>query len=33
MPLQLDDLAALAPKIREAVGDEKFKRLDHALFD
>lgn len=28
-----DDLAALAPKIREAVGDEKFERLDHALFD
>lgn len=28
-----DDLAALAPKIREAVGDDKFERLDHALFD
>ncbi|RKR67548.1 hypothetical protein C8C94_2043 [Acidovorax sp. 94] len=28
-----EDLAALAPKIREAVGDAKFKRLDEALFD
>ncbi len=28
-----DDLAALAPKIREAVGDDKFERLDQALFD
>lgn len=28
-----DDLAALAPKIREAVGDVKFERLDQALFD
>lgn len=28
-----DDLAALAPKIREAVGDAKFARLDKALFD
>lgn len=28
-----EDLAALAPKIREAVGDAKFKRLDKALFD
>ncbi|HTH10443.1 MAG TPA: hypothetical protein VMA55_12815 [Acidovorax sp.] len=28
-----EDLAALAPKIREAVGDEKFERLDKALFD
>lgn len=28
-----DDLAALAPKIREAVGDVKFVRLDKALFD
>jgi len=28
-----DDLAALAPKIREAVGDTKFDRLDKALFD
>ena len=28
-----EDLAALAPKIREAVGDEKFARLDKALFD
>lgn len=28
-----DDLAALAPKIREAVGDAKFQRLDSALFD
>ncbi|CAN7331950.1 hypothetical protein [Acidovorax sp. Leaf78] len=28
-----DDLAALAPKIREAVGDAKFERLDQALFD
>ena len=28
-----DDLAALAHKIREAVGDDKFERLDHALFD
>ena len=28
-----DDLAALAPKIREAVGDGKFKRLEQALFD
>lgn len=27
-----DDLAALAPKIREAVGDAKFARLDKALF-
>jgi hypothetical protein len=27
------DLAALAPKIREAVGDAKFARLDKALFD
>lgn len=26
------DLAALAPKIREAVGDEKYARLDKALF-
>lgn len=28
-----EDLAALAPKIREAVGDAKFQRLDKALFD
>lgn len=28
-----EDLAALAPKIREAVGDTKFARLDKALFD
>ena len=28
-----EDLAALAPKIREAVGDAKFVRLDKALFD
>ncbi|RYF40202.1 MAG: hypothetical protein EOO27_48040 [Comamonadaceae bacterium] len=28
-----EDLAALAPKIRELVGDEKFARLDKALFD
>lgn len=28
-----EDLAALAPKIREAVGDAKFGRLDKALFD
>ncbi|PUA99661.1 hypothetical protein C8C99_4550 [Acidovorax sp. 107] len=28
-----EDLAALAPKIREAVGDVKFARLDKALFD
>lgn len=28
-----EDLAALAPKIREAVGDAKFARLDKALFD
>ncbi len=28
-----EDLAALAPKIREAVGDAKFQRLDAALFD
>lgn len=28
-----EDLAALAPKIREAVGDAKFERLDKALFD
>ncbi|RQO82866.1 hypothetical protein [Acidovorax sp. FJL06] len=28
-----DDLAALAPKIREAVGDARFERLDQALFD
>lgn len=28
-----EDLAALAPKIREAVGDAKFERLDRALFD
>lgn len=28
-----EDLAALAPRIREAVGDEKFARLDKALFD
>jgi hypothetical protein len=28
-----DDLAALAPKIREAVGDAKFVRLEKALFD
>lgn len=27
------DLAALAPKIRDAVGDAKFARLDKALFD
>ncbi len=27
-----DDLAALAPKIRELVGDEKYRRLDRALF-
>ena len=27
-----DDLAALAPKIREAVGDAKFARLEKALF-
>ena len=27
-----DDLAALAPKIREAVGDAKYHRLDRALF-
>ena len=28
-----EELAALAPKIREAVGDAKFARLDKALFD
>ena len=28
-----EDLAALAPKIREAVGDARFERLDKALFD
>ena len=28
-----EGLAALAPKIREAVGDAKFERLDKALFD
>ena len=28
-----DDLAALAPKIKEAVGPEKFKPLDDALND
>jgi hypothetical protein len=28
-----EDLAALAPKIRDAVGDAKFARLDKALFD
>lgn len=28
-----EDLAALAPKIRVAVGDAKFDRLDRALFD
>ena len=28
-----DDLAALAPKIREAVGDAKFDQLYKALFD
>lgn len=28
-----DDLAALAPKIRDAVGDAKFARLERALFD
>lgn len=28
-----EDLAALAPKIREAVGDAKFERLSKALFD
>ena len=28
-----EDLATLAPKIRELVGDEKFARLDKALFD
>ena len=28
-----EDLAALAPKIREAVGDAKFDRLDKALFE
>ena len=28
-----EDLAALAPKIREAVGDASFERLDNALFD
>ena len=27
-----EDLAALAPKIREAVGDEKYERLEKALF-
>ncbi|MBP3980293.1 MAG: hypothetical protein KKG12_10120 [Gammaproteobacteria bacterium] len=27
-----DDLAALAPKIRDAVGDAKFARLEKALF-
>ncbi|GKS97160.1 hypothetical protein [Acidovorax sp. SUPP2825] len=27
-----DDLAALAPKIRELVGDEKYRRLERALF-
>ena len=27
-----DDLAALAPKIREAVGDAKYARLEQALF-
>lgn len=27
-----DDLAALAPKIREAVGDAKYVRLEQALF-
>ena len=29
----LDDLAALAPKIRDAVGDAKFDQLYKALFD
>ena len=28
-----DDLAALAPKIREAVGDANYARLDKALFE
>ncbi|MCW5236722.1 hypothetical protein [Verminephrobacter eiseniae] len=28
-----DDLAALAPKIREAVGAAQYERLDKALFD
>lgn len=28
-----ENLAALAPKIREAIGDVKFRRLDKALFD
>lgn len=28
-----DDLAALAPRIREAVGDAKFARLQKALYD
>lgn len=28
-----EDLAALAPRIREAVGDDKFARLEQALFD
>lgn len=28
----LDDLAALAPKIRDAVGDAKYARLQEALF-
>ena len=28
-----EDLAVLAPEIREAVGDAKFERLDKALFD
>lgn len=28
-----EDLAALAPRIREAVGDAKFDRLEQALFD
>ena len=28
-----EDLAALAPKIRDAVGDAKFAALDKALFD
>lgn len=27
-----DDLVVLAPKIRELVGDEKYRRLDRALF-
>ena len=27
-----EDLAALAPKIREAVGDAKYTRLERALF-